>query len=68
MKATGRCPKCGSTELYSPEPGLYNSFPLGFAGGAKVQRMVCCDCGYTEEWVEDESLERLQRFREKHGK
>ena len=30
VKTTGRCPKCGSADLLAVEPGLYNSFPIGF--------------------------------------
>ena len=30
MKTTGRCPKCGSADLLAVEPGLYNSFPIGY--------------------------------------
>ena len=30
MKTTGRAPKCGSADLLAVEPGLYNSFPIGF--------------------------------------
>lgn len=51
MKTTGRCPKCGSADLLAVEPGLYNSFPIGFFVNAKIQRDVCRSCGYTEELI-----------------
>ena len=56
MKTTGRCPKCGSADLLAVEPGLYNSFPIGFfvnakIVNAKIQRYVCRSCGYTEELI-----------------
>lgn len=54
MKNTGRCPKCGSSDLLTPEPGLYNSFPIRFFANAKIQRYVCRSCGYTEEWIAEE--------------
>ena len=42
MKTTGRCPKCGSADLLAVEPGLYNSFPIGFfvnaAAAAAIQK------------------------------
>ena len=60
MRNTGRCPKCGGTDLLAVEPGLYNSFPIGFFTNAKIQRYVCRGCGYTEEWVAEESMERLR--------
>ena len=61
MKTTGRCPKCGSTDLLAVEPGLYNSFPVSFFANAKIQRYVCRSCGYTEEWVAGESMEKLRQ-------
>lgn len=61
MKNTGRCPKCGSSDLLTPEPGLYNSFPIRFFANAKIQRYVCRSCGYTEEWIAEESMEPLRQ-------
>ena len=61
MKTTGRCPKCGSTDLLAVEPGLYNSFPVGFFATAKIQRHICRSCGYPEEWVAEESMEKLRQ-------
>lgn len=62
MKTTGRCPKCGSADLLAVEPGLYNSFSIGFFVNAKIQRYVCRSCGYTEEWIAQESMEKLRRL------
>ena len=39
MKTTGRCPKCGSADLLAVEPGLYNSFPIGFLKMQKFRGM-----------------------------
>ena len=61
MKTTGRCPKCGGTDLLAVEPGLYNSFPVSFFTNAKIQRYVCRTCGYTEEWTAEESMEKLRQ-------
>ena len=61
MKTTGRCPKCGGTDLLAVEPGLYNSFPIGFFTNAKFQRYVCRSCGYTEGWIAEESMEKLRQ-------
>ena len=68
MKNTGRCPKCGSMDVLAVEPGLYNSFPVGFFTNATIQRYVCPDCGYTEEWIAQESLEALRRAFGRDGK
>ena len=61
MKTTGRCPKCGSADLLAVEPGLYNSFPIGFFVNAKIQIYVGHSCGYTEEWIAQESMEKLRQ-------
>ena len=61
MHNTGHCPKCGGTDLLTPDPGLYNSFPMGFCANAKIQRYVCRSCGYTEEWIAEESMEKLRQ-------
>ena len=60
MKRTGRCPKCGGRDLLAVEPGLYNSFPTGFFSSAQIQRYVCRSCGYTEEWIAEDSMEKLR--------
>ena len=50
MKTTGRCPKCGSADLLAV-----------FFVNAKIQRYVCRSCGYTEEWIAQESMEKLRQ-------
>ena len=60
MKTTGRCPKCGGTDLLAVEPGLYNSFPVSFFTNAKIPRYVCRSCGYPVEWIAVESLEKMR--------
>ena len=60
MKQSKSCPKCGSTDLLAVEPGLYNSFPTGFFSNARIQRYVCCRCGYAEEWVDSRDLYQLR--------
>lgn len=59
MKATNRCPKCGSHDIVRvPDDAhryLANSICITKLLTVKripVARYVCCDCGYTENWVE----------------
>ncbi len=61
MKTTGRCPKCGSADLLAVEPGLYNSFPIGFFVNAKIQRYVCRTCGDPDELSAAESMAKLRQ-------
>ncbi len=62
MRNTHRCPKCGGTEIITVEPGLYNSFPVGFVTQAKLERWVCCTCGFSEEWVEQDKLDKVREY------
>ena len=59
MKTTGRCPKCGSAIM--PADGKLPRFPIVFFVNAKIQRYVCRSCGYTEEWIAQESMEKLRQ-------
>lgn len=59
MMATGRCPKCGSSDLVRvPDDAhryLANSIcitKLVTVERIPVARYVCCGCGYVEHWVE----------------
>ena len=68
MKKTGMCPKCGGREiLYAPgEAGAYgvgNNIPTGSTifSRVPVDRYICAACGYVEEWVDGEGLERLKK-------
>lgn len=70
MKNTGRCPKCGSSNIvrvpdhpgrYASGNNIYTSKATLF-GKIPVIRYVCCDCGYVENWVESpQELEEIQR-------
>ncbi len=59
MRTTGRCPKCGSSDLVRvPDDAhryLANSIcitKLVTVERVPVARYVCCGCGYVEDWVE----------------
>ena len=68
MKNTNECPKCrsnkiivipGSTGAY----GVGHNIPVGRTvfSYAKVNRYLCSDCGYSEEWVAKEDIERIAK-------
>lgn len=66
MKKTKLCPKCGSANIHISEGGAGtngsgNIIPTGsYAWQAvPVDRYICCDCGYVEEWLRSEHLERI---------
>ncbi len=69
MKQTGKCPKCGSEDILVFENKDKNSKKssadfevLGhFGKEIFTSRYVCCNCGYTERYFDDGSLEKLKK-------
>lgn len=56
MKNTNKCPKCGSEEVVLVK-GTKDRYDIGnniSLGGVlvMVDKYVCCDCGYCEEWID----------------
>jgi len=56
----GKCPKCGSEEVYSgaevlPKSGPFgsNSIPISIVSIAALDNYVCTDCGYLESYITD---------------
>ena len=66
MKNTRICPKCQCTEIvringYTGSHGAGNNVMLGATifSAVDVNRYICCKCGYTEEWIDKEDLEKI---------
>jgi predicted nucleic-acid-binding Zn-ribbon protein len=65
----GKCPKCGSDEIYAgldvaPKSGPFasNSIPVGLFSIAALDNYVCVQCGYVESYISDpEKLEEIPR-------
>ena len=73
MKNTRRCPKCGGTDLlrvdgYTGAYGSGNNIMVGATifSGANVNRYICCTCGYTEEWIDKEDMEKVKSGKRTH--
>ena len=67
------CPKCGSTEIYVVDgyTGPYGSGNNVMIGATvftavKVNRYICCTCGFTEEWIGREDLEKVKNSKKAH--
>lgn len=65
MKQSKICPKCGGTDILLIEGkmgpyGSGNNIPTGWTY-VKVNRYLCAKCGFSEEWVEREDVEKLRR-------
>lgn len=71
MKNCRVCPKCndkniiripGLTGIY----GVGNNIQVGFwKGTVNVTRYLCCNCGYSEEWIDSE--EDINKLKEKYN-
>lgn len=67
MKNTKICPKCNSRDIvrvdgYAGAYGSGNNIMVGMTifSAVKVNRYVCCSCGFTEEWIDREDIEKLK--------
>ncbi len=57
----GKCPKCGSENVFTPDdlplksgPFGSNSIPISLTSMAALDNYVCIDCGFVESYVSDE--------------
>ena len=73
MNRTRICPKCGSNEIYVIDgyTGPYGSGNNVMIGATvftavKVNRYICCTCGFTEEWIGREDLENVKNTKKAH--
>ena len=68
MKITRTCQKCGCTDILRIDGnvGAYgsgNNIQVGLSNfsAVKVNRFVCCDCGFSEEWIDKEDITKLKK-------
>ena len=63
---SGSCPKCASEDILvfsqSGKEQFVDCETIGSLKGEIVTtRYVCCNCGYSERYFEDENLEKLKK-------
>lgn len=75
MKMKNRCPKCGGSDIVTVpgNVGAYgsgNNIQVGWTNlsAVLVNRYVCCDCGYSEEWIDKEDIQTLKKKYQKNTK
>ena len=69
MKNTKLCPKCKSNDIlripgYRGAYGSGNNINIGISvlSAVKVTRYLCCESGYSEEWIDNkEDIEKLRK-------
>ena len=67
MKHSKTCPKCGSHDILRIEGqskayGAGNNIPVGMTifSAVLVNRYLCCNCGYSEEWIDKTDIPTLK--------
>lgn len=73
MKNTKTCPKCNGSDIliidgYAGAYGSGNNIMTGslIFSAVPVNRYLCCTCGYSEEWVDVENIEKVKRSKRAH--
>ncbi len=73
MKNTRICPKCNSSDIiivdgYTGAYGSGNNIMTGATifSAVNVNRYICCSCGYTEEWINREDIEKVKKAKRAH--
>ncbi len=68
MKNSRICSKCGASNVLCIEGrvdayGVGNNIPVGMTifSYVKVDRYLCCECGYSEEWVNKKDIPKLRK-------
>lgn len=66
MKNSRTCPKCNSNNIvriggYTGAYGSGNNIMTGYSifSAVNVNRYICCSCGYTEEWIDKEDMDKV---------
>lgn len=73
MKNTKTCPKCGGNKILRVDGqcgvyGVGNNIPTGMTifGAVMVNRYLCADCGYSEEWIDKDDIEKVKNYKKTH--
>lgn len=68
MKNTKICSKCGSNDIVRMDGhvgpgGAGNNVILGKTvfSAINVNRYICCNCGFVEEWIDKRDIEELKK-------
>ncbi len=67
LKKSGVCPKCGGHDIFKAKGsagpyGSGNNIMTGMTifSAVGVDRYICRHCGFSEEWIDTEDMERLE--------
>lgn len=73
MKNNNTCPKCQCKDILiiPGKVGPYgsgNNIQVGWSvfSSSLVNRYVCCNCGFSEEWIDNEDIIKLKKKYQKN--
>ena len=68
VKNTNSCPKCQCRNILivpgkAGAYGVGNNIQVGLTNmsAVLVNRYICCNCGYSEEWIDKEDISKLEK-------
>ena len=68
MKNTNVCAKCQGNEIIkikgtSEAYGVGNNIKVGATifSAVLVNRYLCCNCGYSEEWIDKDDIPKIKK-------
>ena len=74
MKNTNKCPKCNSTDIKRVNGsargyGAGNNIMIGMTvfSAVNVNRYICCNCGFCEEWIDKEDIQKIKECKNPKG-
>ena len=65
MKSSGKCPKCGSTNIVGPLVKTMGAYRVSRFRLVRMVGYVCENCGYVEDHVEKKGMKHIRRHFEK---
>ena len=70
MKISKKCPKCKSDFIIALKEGIFdqrefrNVIHLSTFSTVQKVTYICCECGYTEEWLKDSDLDLVKSYKD----
>lgn len=65
MRLCGKCKSEKFVKVDNTTGQQFNRIKTGLITIADISRYVCCECGFTEEWIEN--IEDLKKLEEKYS-
>lgn len=72
MKKNSKCPKCDSKDIIRVNGsnrgyGAGNNIMTGLFSTINVNRYICTNCGYCEEWIDKEDISKIEKSKNPKG-